>query len=527
MDTPLTLSHLLDHSYASLSSPLTSLPPTPHAAHGSTHTLLTHISPALHSRLLKGLRESCLGKPSRSKKPRRNSASALLQPSNHRKLSSGSGQERRTPQLRPAEVDTERGRATQERSASDTSMDQQALSRTGNFSPLGTPAEAKTPVIVCAEVVTETDAPLPDPSDKPDTQEFSDYDSDQEGGRLVIDVDADDVIEEAPPAAHGDNSSLPDPSERADEPEVFQSEDTSPSELSPDLTDLSPAPPARFQDAWAYRDARADRFSPEAGQAPAQFESYGELEPRRVDTREDALSEIISKLELPLSDRPPKKKWNHLTLPPPRKPDPIRPIPTRYPAGAPPLLPKAIHQSLNSLKSQDGEHKRNVQSPPKETQKRFKPDNSQASNGTAVSSPGKEEMSEESKAEALRLFAQYHPELVQQPRVISWNPLFHPMGQFLLQSQYLTPPQGIPPPGKFLYPPAVPLTLTKQQEQSLLVRNPLQNPLSSLQHPYPPSLLLPGSGLYPLAYPPPINQEGAMVQLENTRGPTSKHLERP
>ena len=475
------------------------------------------LSAAKHAELMKVLRESCHCRSHlpRVKKYRPSSAAALLQPSNHRRLSAGqSGSVHKRAALAAAE----RTRVSKERPSSDTCLERRPKSREISSPAVLTPTE---PVvhIVSSEVVTQTDTPTTGVAEKREQRNSSDYDSDQEGGRLVIDIDADDVIEEqTQPATQGGSfASLPD-LERVEDQEVFQSDETS--ELSPDvITDLSPARPiqARFEDAWAYR-SHAEFQWPDSETTSFKFEDYSDKEPESLGfAGGDRLVEKISQLSIPRSDRPPKK-WNHAsrieTHSEQRNAELPRPIPIKlkhkYPKAA---IRIEIERGLKSLERNSreltpqqqnpqeavwGDPKRNGHSPSRKEHKRFKSEATQQSNGHSV----KDEPLDEKDAIRLQYLApQCRPEVYQQQGLLPYPAIYHPLGQFLLQNPYLSPPL-LPPTGKLILPPGIQFPQSKQHEP-ILVQNPIT---SSMSHSYPPSLYFQGSSLYPMSFstaPPP------------------------
>ena len=488
------------------------------------------LSAAKHAELMKLLRESCHCRSHlpRVKKYRPSSAAALLQPSNHRKLSAGqSGNIHKRAALAAAE----RTRVSKERASSDTCLERRPKSRGISSPAVLTPTEPVTQ-LVSSEVVTQTDTPTTGVTEKKEQRNSSDYDSDQEGGRLVIDIDADDVIEEqAHPVTQGGSfTSLPD-LERVEDQEVFQSDETS--ELSPDvITELSPTRPmqARFEDAWVYRSHSEFQW-PAPETTSFRFEDYSDREPESLGfAGGDRLAERISQLSFPRSDRPPKK-WNHPsrldTHPSQRNAELPRPIPIKlshkYPKAS---IRIEIERGLKSLEQNSreftpqqnpqevvwGDPKRNGHSPSRKEHKRFKPETTQQSNGHIV----KEELIEEKDAIRLQYLApQCRPEVYQQQGMLPY-PAIYPLGQFLLQNPYLSPPL-LPPTGKLILPPGIQFPINKHNEP-ILVQTPIT---SSMSHSYPPSILIQGPGLYPMSFssaPPP---DGLSQPHENPRGPKS------
>ncbi|KAI6650336.1 Nuclear receptor corepressor-like [Oopsacas minuta] len=520
------ISHLLllEHSYHTRSSQAVTRKVCHSSVHGGDPTQLTVLSPATHTRLMKALRDSChcrSGLP-RVRKYRRSSAAALLQPSNHRRLSSSTGGSTLNKRTTLA---TERSRVSQERPSSDTTLEHTTQTREINYSAVMTSIEPTTPLI-SSEVVTEIDTPTAGGFDKREQRNSSDYDSDQEGGRLVIDTDADDVIvEQAHPVTQGGSyTSLPD-LERVEDQEVFQSDETS--ELSPDvLTELSPTQPirARFEDAWAYRSSEID---PHWSSDPTsfKFEEYSDLEPDTIGLDEgDVLVERINRINFPRTDPPPKKlnPFSRIdTTLKQRNVEVSRPIPIKLKHKHPKAsLPIEIQRTLKSLEGQQklsqdlvwSDHKRNGHSPPPKKHKRFKPEISNIQNGNSL----KEEPLEDKEALRLQYLAQCRPDLYQQHGILPYPSLYHPLSQLLLQNPYLSPPL-LPPTGKLILPPGIQFPINKQHEP-ILVQNPMT---STMSHSFPPPLLLQGSGLYPIPYPAAPPPDGPTQPHGNHRGPKS------
>ena len=467
-----TTSHLTDHTYIQTTELLNRSPIFPSVpSSGTDPTRLTPLPPAVRCRLIKTLMETynCRHGPVRARKPRGSSASALLQPSNHIRLSS-------TPlrcHKRAPLVSSVKTHVSQERPSSDTSLERGQREYPSSL----TPPETKSP-LVSSEVVAETEAP-----DRPDPRTSSDYDSDQEGGRLVIDIGSDEVIE-APSTQGGSSMSLPD-LERAEDQEVFQSDDTSPSELSPDtLTDLSPAHPVQtgLQDAWAYRLPRGAFDWSAAETDSIQLDSCSNKDPVcAVSGDRNLLWERLDEIclgERPTRDRATRNPFSLVDTEKTQRNVEI-PLPTHN-------LPIEIQQTLDSLEHQphqqfwSDQNKRNGQSTTTKepTHKRFKSDLS------------KEEPLPDKNAMQLQYLAQCRPELYP-PHALLPYPMYHHLAPLLLQNPFLHP-SALHQQGKLIFPPGFPFPISKQHEQILV-----QNPMTSTM----PPLFLQGSNIYPLRYP--------------------------
>ena len=498
-----TTSHpLTDHSYtAQLTNIPPALPPVP--TPDSDPTRLTPLPPSVMSRLLKTLMETynCRHGPARARKPRGSSASALLQPSNHRRLSSTPtrGCHKRVPL-----VSSVKTHISQDRPSSDTSLE-----RAQREYPIArTPPDTKSPQ-VSAEVVAETESQ--ERTDRSEQRNSSDYDSD-EGGRLVIDIGADELME-GPSNQRGSFMSLPD-LERTEDQEVFQSDDTSPSELSPDtLTEMSPAQPIHFQDAWAYRVPREafDWSVPET--AGIQFDSYPDRDPESLVTEDRyRLGEILDRISLGQQPATEKCTWNPFSLMDTEKThkNVEVPVPTKH------NLPIEIQQTLDSLEHQPSlchQHfwsdqiKRNghAASAKEPNQKRFKPELCSMSNGTHLKEELQDPRVPDKNALQLQYLAQCRPDLYSQ-HLLPY-PLYHPLAPLLLQTPYLHPVALQQQQGKLIIPSGIPFPINKQHEQIIV-----QNPMTSSM----PPLLLQGSNMYPLRYP--SVPEGPGMSHESVRG---------
>ena len=484
--TPLeaTSNPLTDHSYTpQLPNRCPKPPSLPASVSDSDSTRLTPLPPALLSRLMKSLMETynCRHGSVRVRKPRGNSDSALLQPYNHRRLSATAtrGCHKRAPHVSSA-----KSHLSQDRPSSDTSLDRPQR----EYPSVLTLPETKSPR-VSSEVVAETESQ--ERSERHEQRNSSEYDSDQEGGRLVIDIGADELIE-GPSNQRGSFMSLPD-LERTEDQEVFQSDDTSPSELSPDtLTDLSPPQPIpfRFQDAWAYRIPRGAFDWPVPETSDFQFDSDPERDSTYTGARcclEDKLGGISlgerANIERctrnPFSLMETEKQQRNVDVPAATKHN----------------LPIEIQQTLDSLEHQPSlthqyfsidQNKRNGHAPtPKEqTHKRFKSDTCPMPNGTHMKDehPEDNRLPDKNSLHLQQYLAQCRPDLYQQ-HLLPY-PLYHHLAPLLLQNAYQQ--------NKYLYPSAIPIPINKQNEPILV-----QNPMTSTM----PPLLLQGTNLYPLRYP--------------------------